>query len=150
MKRIIIIVGLVALLGGGGAAAYFLLFAAPPEAAEPAPEPPPEPDAPDYVKMDTLAAPLVDARGKVVRYVFLKVSLEIGDAEKLAQIEAGKPRLHDAFLRALSRGSLSLPGQPGSVDLEAVKARLMARAAQELGAGVVTRVLVTSAQESGG
>lgn len=130
-------------LGGGGVAAYFLFVAG----GDPVP-PMPQPVAVEapaksfFVKVERLSAPLVDGE-QVVAYVLLDLSLEINDSAVELMIAQRMPALRDAFLREMTRTSISRPGQPLIVDFDALAERLRATANGVMQREGVLRVLVT-------
>ena len=154
-KKIILFaaLGLVLLLGGGGAAAYFLGFFGGAARAEaeadggegadaPAPaegetargegekgtaeggEHPPPADAVVFVELPDVLVNL-KSTGRRMRYLKLKVALEVADSAAAERIRALTPRVMDSlqlYLRALSVEDLR-----GTVGMERLKEELLAR-----------------------
>lgn len=145
-SKLPLVAGLAAglILGGGGAAGYFLFLTggrpAPPQpVAQPAAKAPPKTF---FVKVDRLSAPLVDGQ-RVVAYVLLDLSLEIKDSDVELMIAQRMPALRDAFLREMTRTTISRADQPLIVDFDALAERLRSAANAELQRDGVLRVLVT-------
>jgi flagellar basal body-associated protein FliL len=138
-KKVIIGALALLLLGGAGGGAYVFLFKAPDAAVEAAAPPPPDPA---YVKVATLIAPVV-RDGRLEKYLALGLVIEAKDTSTASEIEGKMPRLRDAFLRDLSSNVIEI--QPdNTVDMEALRARLVHQATGVMGDGHVKTVLISS------
>jgi hypothetical protein len=96
-----------------------------------------KPDGLVDVELPAIFAPMiVDAR--LESYAYLTIALTPARADKVLVIREKVPFLQDAFLRELNKGSIVKAGDPKSVDVEAVKARLIARVKQVLPEGTIS------------
>lgn len=139
-KLLIIAAALVALLGGGGAAAYFLVFAAR-AGADPSGEAglPSEVEAQAdaghedeaqgrpgalFVDMPDLLVNL-QSDGKRMRFLRLRLALEVGDARTADSVKALTPRVLDSFQMYLR--SLTVEEVQGSAGMQRLKEEMIAR-----------------------
>ncbi|MCR9219585.1 MAG: hypothetical protein NXI21_05100 [Alphaproteobacteria bacterium] len=144
MKKLLIfgLLGLLLLGGGGGAYWWFMLRDAGEEAAEA--EPPPQ-DPPVFLELDSLTIPVIRS-GSIVKYVLLKITLEVEDQGARDEVVDRMPRLKDAFLRDLHDYFASIP-LDSPVNVRTVKQRLQRVADRQAGPGVVKDVLIQGAFE---
>ena len=144
MKKIIILLVILLLVAGGGGAAYYFLVLAKEsegEVIEEEPLPPP----PEFEEMDSLAVPVIRG-GRVMKFVLLKTSLELVDADARDRIERYRPRLKEAYLLEMHDYFSSVPDdQP--INVRAVTKRLMKATRRVLGKGVVRDILIQGVYE---
>jgi flagellar FliL protein len=141
---IIIIVVIVLLLGGGGA--WFFLFRDVDTAVEKEVVMPPDPI---FVVMEPLSMHVIRGGG-VQKYIVLKITLELRDAESRALAENKMPKLRDVFISAMNEYYTNLPSLDEAVNVRAVKERLIEASAKAIGEGRVTGVLVQGVFEREG
>jgi len=141
MKKLIL--GLVALLllGGGGAAGYLLVYKKDGEAQAAAPEPEPPAD-PTFVEFDPIRLPVV-GEGRIEQIVDLVVVLEVRDEAAGDDVIQIAPRLYDAIMADLY-GELHRDAvrPDGTLDLRAVKRRILGAARRVAGDDAVIDALV--------
>ncbi len=103
-------------------------------------------DNPEFVPIPSLAVPII-REGRVEKYVFLTVTLEMIDSDAKDVAELYVPRIKDAFFRSLFDyfGSLR-PGTLG-VNIRSVKARLMNAGKRAIGENKIKAVLIQNAFE---
>ena len=103
-------------------------------------------DDPEFVPIPSLAVPII-REGRVEKYIFLTVTLEMIDSDAKDVAELYVPRIKDAFFRSLFDyfGSLR-PGTPG-VNIRLVKARLMHAGKRAIGENKIKAVLIQNAFE---
>jgi flagellar FliL protein len=154
---LIAIVGLL-VLGGAGAGAYFY-FKHPAEAAvgdteehqaakEAKAEKGEHGEAKfQYVELDPLILPIVDARG-VSQTVSMIVVLQVPDADAAAEVNQMAPRLKDAYIQDMY-GVLNKHAalQGGVVQVGMIKSRLNEISQRVMGEGVVDDVLLQVVQQ---
>lgn len=157
MKKILILVVLLlVLLGGAGGGLYFMgmldpLLGKDPEsvaAAEAAAVAAEEAANPVFVPMDVLAAPII-VDGRVRNQVLLSLSLQVKDQSARNDVIAKMPRLRDAMLQDLYTEPVVREGSSGAIDINGVKARLLAIAHRVMGSERVRDVLVIKAVQTG-
>jgi len=142
MKKLIIGLAALLLLGGGGAAGYMFVYKKDGEAQAAQPEPPPAPADPTFVEFDPIRLPVV-GENRIEQIVDVIVVLEVRDeaaGDALIQIA---PRVYDAIMADLY-GELHRDAvrPDGTLDLRAVKRRILAAARAEAGDDVVIDALV--------
>ena len=92
---------------------------------------------PTDVELPTILAPMiVDTR--LEGYAYITVALSPATRDKTLTIRQKVPFLQDAFLRELNKGAILKAGDPKSLDVEGVTARLTMRMNEVLPAGTVT------------
>ena len=103
-------------------------------------------DDPEFVPIPSLSVPII-REGRVEKYVFLTVTLEMIDSDAKDVAELYVPRIKDAFFRSLFAyfGSLR-PGTPG-MNIRSVKARLMHAGKRAIGDNKIKAVLIQNAFE---
>lgn len=149
VNKKVVIGGVLALLivGGGGAAGYQFLLAEPaddPAAAEQAAFEAVNDDAPIYIALQPISAPVV-YKDRVRYYVQLGVSLQLDSEASKDLVYKQMPRLRDAILRDLHGASVLRPGSKRSINFDGLKSRLLAQAQSVFGAEIVRDVLITRA-----
>ncbi len=164
MKLVIMAVLALLLLGGGGAGAYYYFFSGAAQAAatqegdavaegakakEKAEGGHDGQEAPkiEYVKMDPLILPIVDAQG-VTQVVSLVITIEVPDAASAEKVTAKIPRLKDAYIQDLY-GVLGRQASDkgGTVDVSTIKARLNAVTRRIMGDEATGDVLLQVVQQ---
>lgn len=103
-------------------------------------------DDPEFVPIPSLAVPVI-REGRVEKYIFLTVTLEMidSDAKDLAEIYV--PRIKDAFFRSLFEYFGSLRPGTTEVNIRSVKARLMHAGKRAIGENKIKAVLIQNAFE---
>lgn len=103
-------------------------------------------DNPEFLQIPSLAVPVI-REGRVEKYIFLTVTLEMIDSDAKDVAELYVPRIKDAFFSSLFNyfGSLR-PGTPG-VNIRSVKARLMHAGKRAIGENKIKAVLIQKAFE---
>ena len=149
MNKKVVIGGVLALLmmGGGGAAGYQFLLAEPaddPEAAGHAVVEAVNQDAPIYIALQPISAPVV-YKDRVRYYVQLGVSLQLDSEASKDLVYSRMPRLRDAILRDLHGASILRTGSKRSINFDSVKSRMLIQAQSVFGAEIVRDVLITRA-----
>lgn len=136
MKKVLILVGVLALLGGGGFVAWLTLIA-------PSSAPVVTADAgqPIYYEMEPITAPFV-RDGAFTRFVTLILDLELSGSRDLQHVRDFTPRLRDAFATDLLDLAMIRPPEERLLNIARVKARLLASAKRVLGEDAVRDVLV--------
>lgn len=110
------------------------------------PEPEPEPEAPAiYVQINRLPASLLNARGRLLGYLFLDLSLEVKNTEDRDWLLVRMPLVRDAFLRSISADGVMQPGSLTTLDHAGLRNRLRAAANKALHRDVITDILITNA-----
>lgn len=137
MKMAIIIVVVLVLLGGGGAATWFLVLKEDPDKE---PEAPP-PEAVAFLEMDSLNVPVIK-NGVIQRYVLLRVTLDMRDAEARTLAIAAMPKLRDRFINDLYGYFENLPASEKGVNIKTIKRRMLRTSNGVLGADVVRDILI--------
>lgn len=113
---------------------------------EPEPEPEPVPDVPAiYISIQRLPASLLDAKGNLLGYLFLDLSLEVASAEDRDWVQSRMPLVRDAFLRSISADGVMKPGSLTDLDHKGLPERLREVANKSLQREVITNILVTNA-----
>lgn len=152
MKIVIILVAALLILGGGAAGVMYFMQIGP---FEPPPladgEQPVEPsttmldlDNTSFMDMDTLVIPVLGT-GKS-RSFYLDIRIELASRDR-SEAALQKVRLHDAFLRDMFVFLPQHLKQRPTVDLNAVKGRLLILSQQILGVELVRDVLIQAAYE---
>lgn len=146
MKLVIIIVVVVVLLLGGGGAWFFLFRDVEPETAE---QEVVMPADPVFVTMEPLSMHVIRGGG-VQKYIVLKITLEMRDAEARALAENKMPKLRDVFIGTMNEYYAHLPSLDDAVNVRAVKDRLIAASVEAIGPDRVKDVLVQGVFEREG
>ena len=148
MKKMIIMIVLVAVLAGGGYFAW-TTFSAEEGEEETATASAPSGDEADdkllFVDLDAITAPFI-RDGRFAQYVVITITLEVADDDAKDTARRNIPRLRDAFVSELHALAAIRSPQQRLINLERVKARMMAGAERVLGQGIVTDVLVQLAR----
>lgn len=152
MKIVIILVAALLILGGGAAGVMYFMQIGPFEPPPPADgEQPVEPsstmldlDNTSFMDMDTLVIPVLGT-GKS-RSFYLDIRIELASRDR-SEAALQKVRLHDAFLRDMFVFLPQHLKQRPTVDLSAVKGRLLILSQQILGVELVRDVLIQAAYE---
>ena len=98
---------------------------------------------PIYIEMPSLTIPVIRG-GAVARYIVLKVSLEVKDADVEEMVNARIPSLRDAYLRDLHGYFGTIPiGE--RLNVSPVKKRMKKVSRTILGKGVIQDILITNA-----
>lgn len=141
-KLVILLVVLLILLGaiGGGAYYYFFSLAEEEEVEEEVVQP-----LPEFEEIDSLSIPVI-RNGKVMKFVLLKVAVELTDGDYRTRVQSYMPRLKDAYLRELHGYFATVPVDD-PINVRAVTKRLMRASARVLGPGVVKDILVQGVYE---
>lgn len=172
MRKIIMIVGILAVLAGGGAGGYFFFLQKPAEASLPADEhasveeKPADDHAakgkdehgkddghgggagPTFVRLDPLVVPIMDNDG-ISQTISMMIVFEVADEEAGKKLESLKPRMKDAMIQNMY-GMLNQKAamENGALRVGYVKERLNAVAQKVMGEGVVTDVLLQMVQQN--
>lgn len=117
------------------AAALAVLIAAPALAAEKKGETP----AGQYVDISPVALPIIE-QGRLLNFVFVTLRLNIAPSANAVALRDKEPYFRDALVHTAYRQPFNLPGSYITVDVKALKARMMGEAARIAGPGVVTSV----------
>lgn len=146
----LLIAGLVGglIIGGGATFGLTTMFLGGHEGAveevEPEPEPPPEIIA-IYVQINRLPASLLNAKGRLLGYMFLDLSLEVANTEDRDWLLKRMPLVRDAFLRSISADGIMKPGSLTALDHDGLPMRLRAAGNKALKRNIITGILVTNA-----
>lgn len=142
MKKVIILIALVAALAGGGYFAWTKVSGGEEEVAT-ASEHSAEKSSDNllYVNLDSITAPFI-RDGRFAQYIVLTIALEVANADAKDAVRHNIPRLRDAFISELHTLAAIRSPQQKLINLARVKARLMAGAERVLGKDVVVEVLV--------
>lgn len=148
----LLIAGLVGglIIGGGATFGLTTMFLGGHEGAveevepEPEPEPPPEIIA-IYVQINRLPASLLNAKGRLLGYMFLDLSLELANTEDRDWLLTRMPLVRDAFLRSISADGIMKPGSLTALDHDGLPKRLRAAGNKALKREIITGILVTNA-----
>ncbi len=157
MKMIFLALGALIILGGGGAGAYFF-FMQPAEASatdEVKEEAHAKKDKHDetahneYVELDPLMLPIVDAGG-ISQTISLVIVLEVGSSEDADKVRNVEPRLKDAYIQDMY-GVLNKHAalKNGVLQVGMLKSRLNKISTKVLGDDVVSDVLLQVVQQRG-
>jgi flagellar protein FliL len=138
MKLAIIIVVVLVLLGGGGAATWFLVLK---EDTGEAPPPEPEPITATFLELDALNVPVIQ-NGKIQRYILLRVTLDMRDAEVRTLALSYMPKLRDKYINDLYGYFENLPPSEKGVNINVIKGRMLRVSNSVLGAGAVQKILI--------
>ena len=133
---IILIVVLVLAIGGGGV--WFFMFRDVDAPVEEVVEMPPDPI---FIALEPLSMHVIRGGG-VRKYIVLKITLEMLDEESRALAENKMPKLRDVFIGAINEYYSNLPSLDESVNVKAVKKRLIAARNRAIGVRRLTGVLV--------
>ena len=152
-KKKLIIIGVAAavlLIGGGGAGAYFLLGHKAPEETPVAVEPEiPVEASPILVSIERVTAPLTKD-GDISGYVYLNLSVEVGDEEAENTVKDNLPRLRAAFATELYGQSITDPQASDRADVSAIQSRLLKVARQVFGDEAIKQIYVSKVSYVGG
>lgn len=147
----LLIIGLLAglLVGGGGAAGFFIMQSGGEGEAEEVVEvvEEPEPERPDYqyASLDRLSLPLF-YNGRVLNYALMSVQLEtIGEAN-MTKVNKNMILVKDALLRYYSVNPVGREDNPRIVDFDKLSAKIQEIIDQEIGSGIVTRVVINDSR----
>ena len=99
---------------------------------------------PSYIEMTWLTAPLVH-KGIVRGYIIFDLKLLVGSQGEVEEVMVQMPRLRDAFLRTLNKGSITRKDGSGALDFEAISQLLKRSANTILGEEKVNQVLIVKA-----
>ena len=144
-KKLIIIGAAVAvlLIGGGGAAYFFLGHSKAPEEAPVAAEPEiPVEATPVLVSIQHVTAPMTKD-GAVSGYVYLDLSIEVGDEQLEQTVKDNMPKLRAAFATDLYGQSIVDPKAPERADVPAIQARLLKVAKHVFGDEAIKQIYVS-------
>lgn len=145
MKLIIILIVIVVLaIGGGGV--WFFMFRDVDAPVEEVVEMPPDPI---FVALEPLSMHVLRGGG-VRKYIVLNMTLEMRDEEARALAENKMPKLRDVFIGSMNEYYSNLPSLEDSVNVTAVKKRLIEASTKAIGDGRVTDVLIQSVFERDG
>ncbi len=145
MKLIIILIVIVVLaIGGGGV--WFFMFRDVDAPVEEVVEMPPDPI---FVALEPLSMHVLRGGG-VRKYIVLNMTLEMRDEEARALAENKMPKLRDVFIGSMNEYYSNLPSLEDSVNVTAVKKRLIEASTKAIGDGRVTGVLIQSVFERDG
>jgi len=137
---ILIVVALILLLGGGGAAWWFLMGPGAQQAAEMIAEA--NKPEPAFLPIEPPLVVSLIQEGAVTHHVTMQVNLMLADNHDLPAATARLPLLRDALLTELhSLFALRLVRNAG-FESTLVKQRLLEVCQRQLGAGVVTDILL--------
>lgn len=142
---ILIVVAVILLLGGGGATWWFLLG----PGAEQADELMAEINKPKpiFVSIDPPLVVSLIQEGEVTHHVTLQLNLMLGDDKDLEETTRRMPLLRDALLTEVhSLFSLRLVRDAG-FESDLVKQRLILVCERQLGAGIVTDILLRQVEQ---
>ena len=148
MKKLLLFgIPLLLLLGVGGAGAYYFLYLEPgAETAEP--EPPPPPADPILLAMDPMTIPVI-RQGAVRKYVLVKLTLQVSDADARTLAAAVMPRIKDEAYTALHRYFASIP-LDAPISTRAIKNRVSKIVLRNIGSEAFQRVLIEGVYEKQG
>jgi hypothetical protein len=94
-------------------------------------------DGPVSVELPQILAPMV-VQGRLRGYAYLTIALTPAARDKVLLLREKVPFIQDAILREVNKGSIAKADDPGAVDIEATKARILARLGKVLPAGTVS------------
>jgi len=100
------------------------------------------------VPFDRLAVPIFARAGGSSRFVgnyFVDIKVETRGEENQIKIRKAQPQLQQAFLSAISKNDMMRDDAPLEIDVDKAGDILKKKATEVLGAGVVEKVLITSA-----
>ena len=142
MKKIIIIV-IILLLLGGGAGYYFFLM---PKDIEKKPEEI-KIEKIEYqtFKLDILSVPII-RQGRVVKYVSIKITLEITPDISIDSLYTVRPRIRDSSLREM-HDYFSTVSVDAPINIRTLKKRLLRAINMAIGKGVVANILIQGIYE---
>lgn len=86
------------------------------------------------VELPMLVAP-VTVNGRLYHYAYMRVLLKAKDTATVRVARDKVPYIMDAMLREVHRESIALNGEPGEIDGNGLKERLLASANAAIGAG---------------
>ena len=148
-KKLLIIGLVIGLALGGGGAVAALMSGGGDEAAEK----PPEKEAPakhkidiHFVKIERFNVPLVH-KGRVLHYMMMDLSLEVDGNDNKLKIVHRMPAIRDAFLKDVTKKSLSDPQHPRIMDFAAFKKRFKNTANEILHEDLVLNVLIVNSAQ---
>lgn len=142
MKKILILL-VVLLLIGGGAAYYFFVMQAP--ETEEVEEAPPPAEAMETATLDALSIPVI-RQGAVVKYVMVKIVLELHPDMSEEKIKLAEPRIRDSCLRELHAYFASVPTD-SPINIRSVKKRLLRAVRNVVGKNAVSDVFIQGVYE---
>ncbi len=82
---------------------------------------------PTVVQIPVVLLPIADQDGRLLRYAFVTVELEIPRATDRWSVEDMLPVIKDAFVRELHSRPNTLPDNPDQLDVEGIRSRLFER-----------------------
>ncbi len=98
---------------------------------------------PPMVRIKPLMVPVVSAQGRIEKYTQIEVSLEIGDALRLGEVQVAMPKLHDAILTSIYNGIDEGWIVRGNIaNIPALRRRIDEAATGMFGKNVITRILI--------
>lgn len=138
------------IVGGGATFGVITMFfsndGAVVEETEPEPEPEPLPEVTAiYIKIDRMPASMLNAKGKLLGYLFIDLTLELENTEDRDWVLSRMPLVRDSFFRSISADGVMKPGSLTELDHDALPKRLRVAANKALKRDVVTNILVTNA-----
>lgn len=98
------------------------------------------------VDMPYLMAPITNADGGLTGYAYVMGQLTATSAGAVLAIRDKLAFIQDAFVREVNGKPVTLPDDPGQVDIPALQARLLADARKVMGAGKVKSYTVCTIQ----
>ena len=96
---------------------------------------------PTVVQIPVVLLPLADENGRLLRYAFATIELEIPRATDRWSVEDLLPVIKDAFVRELHHGTNIVAGNPDQLDIEGIRTRLFARVNEIVSDGRVGSVI---------
>lgn len=116
-----------------------LCLAAPVFAEEGAPG-----NLPPSVRIKPLMVPVVNSDGRIEKYTQIEVTLEVGNAVRLGDVQLSIPRLHDAILTAIYAGIDEGWIVRGNIaNIPALRRKIDQASVQMFGKDVISRILIT-------
>ncbi|MFQ5535398.1 MAG: hypothetical protein ACE5EM_11320 [Sphingomonadales bacterium] len=101
---------------------------------------------PHYVAVAPIQLPVIRSDGRVLRHVYIFVSVEVAEPAHARKLKQVAPRLHHAFLHELYGKPIGYPGDPLRVDIDAMKARLLLAAKRASGDVPIESILISRVQ----
>lgn len=100
-------------------------------------------DLPVFVELKPLLLPLVADDGRVIKHVYVHVSVEVESEQQADRLRHLVPRLRHALLRELYGTPLGKQDDPTRLDVGAIKARLLPVARRAIDDIPITAIVVT-------
>lgn len=102
------------------------------------------PALPPTVRIKPLMVPVVNQQGRIEKYTQIEVSLEVGNATRLGDVQVSIPRLHDAILTIIYSGIQEGWIVRGNINnLPALRRKIDEACVAMFGKDVVTRILIS-------